>query len=185
MKTRGIRGGVLLSLDSSDDAAGIGDRLAAQADLLRGTVIIEVAERLPFDLVEQAALKVRELGGSVTEVRPAGTTAVPRGESQIINRTVRSGAKVESTGSIVVLGDVNSGAELIAADDIIVLGSLRGLAHAGAAGNEKAVIWAQEILSPQLRIGAALAQAGGGAGSDPRPELAHLRDGNIVIKPWD
>ena len=55
-------------------------------------------------------------------------------------------------GSIVVLGDVNRGAEVIAGDNIVVLGNLRGLAHAGAKGNKKAMIASHKIEAPQLRI---------------------------------
>jgi septum site-determining protein MinC len=83
----------------------------------------------------------------------------------------------------VILGDVNAGAEILAADDIIVIGTLRGLAHAGANGNDKAVVWAQRIRSPQLRIGHAVAQADGG-GAAEGPEVAHLVDGQIVVRPW-
>ena len=55
-------------------------------------------------------------------------------------------------GSVVVLGDVNAGAEIIAEDNIVILGNLRGLAHAGAKGNKKAVIAANMIDCPQIRI---------------------------------
>lgn len=65
---------------------------------------------------------------------------------------IRSGQKIENEGSIVVLGDVNSGAEVIAGDNIVVLGVLRGLAHAGAKGNRKAIIASHKIESAQLRI---------------------------------
>lgn len=51
-----------------------------------------------------------------------------------------------------ILGDVNGGAEVIAGENIVVLGHLRGLAHAGAKGNKKAIIAAQEIDCPQIRI---------------------------------
>lgn len=183
MKTRGIRSGVLLTLSSEDEIETIADRLLGNRDVFVSNIIIEIADKLPWELVTIAARTIGEIGGTVTEVRPAGSSAQPRGETQIVARTIRSGGKVESTGSIVVLGDVNSGAELMAVDDIIVLGTLRGLAHAGANGNENALIWAQEIRSPQLRIGAAVAQAAGpDAGGGP--EVAHLREGNIVIRPW-
>ena len=66
---------------------------------------------------------------------------------------IRSGQKLEFDGSIVVLGDVNSGAEVIAGDNIVVLGNLRGLAHAGAKGNQQAIIASRIIDSPQIRIG--------------------------------
>lgn len=183
MKTRGTRGGVLLTIDTDDTAESLVAGLRANRDAVSGKVMLEVPGRVPWDVVEAAVSTVTELGGTVTEVRPAGVQAAPKGETKIIGRTIRSGGKIESNGSIVVVGDVNAGAELIAVDDIIILGTLRGLAHAGATGNEKAVIWAQQIRSPQLRIGAALAQAGGPDAGDG-PEVAMLRDGNIVLKPW-
>lgn len=51
-----------------------------------------------------------------------------------------------------MIGDVNAGAEVIAGENIIVLGELRGLAHAGAKGNRKAIIAANTIDCPQIRI---------------------------------
>ena len=66
--------------------------------------------------------------------------------------SVRSGQKVEYQGSIVILGDVNSGSEIIAGENIIILGDLRGLAHAGAKGNKEAIVAANRIECPQMRI---------------------------------
>ena len=66
--------------------------------------------------------------------------------------SLRSGQKLETEGSIVILGDVNSGAEVMASDNIIVLGALRGLAHAGAKGNKKAIIASGIFDSVQVRI---------------------------------
>lgn len=66
--------------------------------------------------------------------------------------SVRSGQRIEYEGSIVILGDVNGGAEVIAADNVVVLGVLRGLAHAGARGNKKAIIAAASIDCKQIRI---------------------------------
>lgn len=77
---------------------------------------------------------------------------VENSETYFFKGGIRSGQKLEFDGSIVVLGDVNSGAEVIAGDNIVVLGTLRGLAHAGAKGNMKAIIASQKIECPQLRI---------------------------------
>ena len=66
--------------------------------------------------------------------------------------SVRSGKRIEYEGSLVILGDVNGGAEVIASDNIIVMGVLRGLAHAGAMGNKKAIIAAASIDCKQIRI---------------------------------
>ena len=73
-------------------------------------------------------------------------------ETKFYKGSLRSGQKIEFEGSIAILGDVNDGAEVIAEDNIIVVGALRGMAHAGAKGNEKAIIAAHTIVSPQVRI---------------------------------
>jgi len=73
-------------------------------------------------------------------------------ETKFYRGSLRSGNRIEYEGSIVVLGDVNYGSEVIASDNIVVLGYLRGMAHAGAKGNKKAIIAAATIESPQIRI---------------------------------
>ncbi|MFA5551497.1 MAG: septum site-determining protein MinC [Trueperaceae bacterium] len=185
MKARGTRGGILLSLELDDDAEKVAEVLEAHSELLTGRVALELAERTPYQIVQVVAAHVAAAGGELTDVRPPTAVMQARGETVIVARTVRSGGKIESTGSVVVLGDVNSGAEILANDDIIVVGMLRGLAHAGASGNEKAVIWAERILSPQLRIGGALAQSGGDESEQKGPEVAHLKEGAILIRPWN
>ena len=66
--------------------------------------------------------------------------------------SLRSGQKIEYEGSIVLIGDLNGGAEIIAGENIAVVGALRGVAHAGAKGNKKAIITAASIEAPQVRI---------------------------------
>lgn len=86
--------------------------------------------------------------------------------------SIRSGKRIEYEGSIVVLGDVNGGAEVIAGDNVVVLGVLRGLAHAGARGNKKAVIAAASIDCKQIRI------------ADIIKEIEEEKDeqGNIIVQ---
>ena len=73
-------------------------------------------------------------------------------ETKFYKGSIRSGQRMEFEGSIVIIGDVNDGAEVIAEDNIAIVGNLRGMAHAGAKGNEKAIIAANIIQSPQIRI---------------------------------
>ncbi len=73
-------------------------------------------------------------------------------ETKFHRGSLRSGQKMESEGSLVIIGDVNSGAEVMASDHIIVLGALRGLAHAGAKGNKQAIIAAGLLDTVQIRI---------------------------------
>lgn len=73
-------------------------------------------------------------------------------KTKFYKSSLRSGQKLEYEGSLVILGDVNAGAEVIAEENIVILGNLRGLAHAGAKGNKKAIIAANMIDCPQIRI---------------------------------
>lgn len=195
MRLRGIRGGVLLTLDAKSSADELGPALAPHAAVLGGKVVLEVAEKVPVAVVLAAIAQVAACGGEVTELRPPTVVTAARAETVIVARTVRSGGRVESAGSLVVLGDVNAGSELVAEGDVIVTGVLRGVAHAGAAGNEKALIYAERILAPQLRIAGVLAQGteradgagdGKGDGDEGRrsKEVAFVREGQIVVRPW-
>lgn len=85
-------------------------------------------------------------------IKKAFNKEIESSETKFHKGSLRSGQKVEFDGSVVILGDVNGGAEVIARDNIVVLGMLRGLAHAGAKGNKKAIIAASSIESPQIRI---------------------------------
>jgi septum formation inhibitor MinC len=70
----------------------------------------------------------------------------------IVRGTFRAGEVFRIPGSVVVLGNVNPGAQIIADGDIVVFGTLRGLAHAGAAGDAAATITAMSASKPDLRI---------------------------------
>ena len=73
-------------------------------------------------------------------------------ETKFHRGSLRSGQRMETEGSLVILGDVNSGAEVVASENIVVLGALRGLAHAGAKGNKQAIIAAGLFDAVQVRI---------------------------------
>ena len=85
-------------------------------------------------------------------IKKAFEKEIENSETKFHKGNLRSGRKIETEGSLVILGDVNGGAEIIAGENIVVLGVLRGLAHAGAKGNKKGIIAANRIESPQLRI---------------------------------
>ena len=103
-------------------------------------------------------------------------------ETKFHRGSLRSGQKIETEGSIVIIGDVNSGAEVIASDNIIVLGALRGLAHAGAKGNKQAIIAAGLVDAVQIRIANIVKEI------DREEEIMHKQsyisivDDNIVIE---
>lgn len=113
------------------------------------------------------------------EAAPEATT-----EAKVVRRTLRSGQTVRHPGHIVVIGDVNPGAEIVAGGDIVVWGRVRGLVHAGALGGEDAVICALDLAPTQLRIGNHIARSPEERPKRAVPEMASVRDGQIVAVPW-
>jgi len=98
--------------------------------------------------------------------------------------TLRSGQSISAVGTIVVVGDVNAGAELIATGDIVVWGALRGVAHAGAQGDETSAVYALRLEPMQLRIARCIAIA---PPQEKRAkhavaEVARIREGKISIE---
>lgn len=99
---------------------------------------------------EKEVKKEKELG--LHTIKYGYEKEIKETVTKIFDGSLRSGKKLEFEGSLVIIGDINAGAEVIAGDHIIVLGSIRGLAHAGAKGNRKAMIIANEIDATQIRI---------------------------------
>jgi septum site-determining protein MinC len=115
----------------------------------------------------------------------ADEAAWAAGTALLIRRTVRSGQVVRYPGTVIVMGDVNPGAEVIAEGDVIVWGKLRGVVHAGASGNESAIVGALILMPTQLRIGGFIARAPDDRRVPHTPaEIARVRGGQIVVEPW-
>jgi septum site-determining protein MinC len=101
-----------------------------------------------------------------------------------INKTLRSGKRVEFPGHVVVVGDVNAGAEIIADGNVIVWGRVRGMIHAGAKGNRSATICALDLSATQLRI-ANEVSAMLKPQKNPRPEIASINsEGHLQAELW-
>jgi septum site-determining protein MinC len=110
----------------------------------------------------------------------------PRDHDDILylRRTVRSGQAIHHHSSVVILGDVNPGAEIVAGGDIIVWGVLRGMVHAGYPDNEQALVCSLQLSPVQLRIAHLLSRPPEGFEAQPRPEVATIRQGQIVVEAW-
>ncbi len=153
---------------------------------------IEEAPQMPIEVefagdvtgaVVQALLDSATSRGLEVRFRPPRTARqIPH--TEVVDHTLRSGQRITSSGTVVVLGDVNPGAEVVAGGDVIVVGKLRGLAHAGAEGNDDATIWALELGAKQLRIAGHVAVAPEDAPAPAGPERARVEDGQIIIEPW-
>lgn len=77
----------------------------------------------------------------------------PRGAGLVIAEPVRGGQQVRcSDGDLTVLAPVGHGAELVAAGHIHVYGALRGRAFAGAEGDERAMIFCDQLDAELVSI---------------------------------
>jgi septum site-determining protein MinC len=102
----------------------------------------------------------------------------------LLKQTLRSGNSVQYQGHVTVIGDVNPGAEIIAGGDVVVWGRLRGMVHAGAEGNPQAVVCALDLSPTQLRIAGKIAIPPK-ENRDPKPEIAAIREDQVVAELWD
>ncbi len=171
--------------------------LLAQNEVALGTVISEA----PGTRAAARHLGLETKRSPRTEPRPerraeedfaepfvplrAGLSRGEFGEGALVRCTLRSGQVIRHPGHVVVIGDVNAGAEVIAGGDIVIWGRLRGTVHAGAAGDDQAIVCALDLAPTQLRIGKRIARPPEGK---PRrrtvPEMASVEEGRIIIRSW-
>jgi septum site-determining protein MinC len=134
-------------------------------------------------------------GIPVADAAPAVTnTSV--GAYFVYRGYLRSGHRLQRKESVLVIGDVNPGAEVSSDGDVLVWGRLRGVVHAGAKGNARAIVAALDLEPTQLRIADVMT-----IGPDPRPgqpgkwfwkrsatkrpEIARIANETISIEEWD
>jgi septum site-determining protein MinC len=102
----------------------------------------------------------------------------------VVKQTLRSGQRVEHPEDVVVIGDVHAGAEVVAGRNVVVWGKLHGVVHAGAMGDEEAVVCALDLAPTQLRIAGHIARSPEEKRRRPVPEMAQVRDDHIEAVPW-
>ncbi len=105
------------------------------------------------------------------------------GNTLLIRKSIRSGQKVEHKGTIVIIGDINPGAEIKASGHVIIIGSLKGNVHAGADGDEEAVIYANKLSPNIIKIAGLIAKAPENEKDvDSEPEIARIYKKQIIIE---
>jgi len=109
---------------------------------------------------------------------------------------LRSGHRLRRREHIIVIGDINPGAEVISNGDVLVWGRLRGVVHAGAGGDRRALVAALDLEPTQLRIADVLKIAPDPKPGHPgrffwrrsqhkRPEIARVVQDEIITEEWD
>src|SRR3990172_432562 len=99
-------------------------------------------------------------------------TLIDGEEAVLVIRTLHSGNVLR-----------NPGAEIAAGGNVIVWGRLRGVVHAGAGGDEAAVVCALDLAPTQLRIAGQIAVSPERR-KYPGPEIARIRDGQLIAETW-
>jgi septum site-determining protein MinC len=152
--------------------------LSLWAVLSDSATTVDAAQALDLKTSISTPIPSREEEESEFDPEEDGTVGV------MLKRTLRSGRTVNSAGHVVVLGDVNPGAKIIAAGDIIIWGRLRGIVHAGADGDEEAVVCALDMNPMQLRIAGYITTSPQDKRRQPKPEIASVRKEQIIVEPW-
>jgi len=122
--------GARLALDVASQILNVNDLVSLRDQLSeRGIALWAVISESPK--TEQTA-QLLGLATRISKPRPEETRAYAvddLGEETalFLDRTLRSGTRIDFAGHVVVMGDVNPGAEIVAEGNIIVWGRLRGM----------------------------------------------------------
>ena len=178
-------------------SADQGVDLIARNRLLDSRQLQELATRLEdYDLHlkrvytnrRQTAVAAATAGYSVEQQDlPKLLTSPPvAGQSPLalplyLQTTLRSGAEIRHAGTVVLMGDLNPGSAIVADGDILIWGRLRGLAHAGANGNDRCLILALQMEPTQIRIADVVARPPGAPPQPFYPEVAYVTPQGIRI----
>lgn len=193
-----IWGQMKLRLFGSDrfQISGTIVHLVAQDRLLDSRQLQELAEALnEFSLQlksvstsrRQTAIAAATAGYSVEQLQPETnlisepTPKIPTADALYLTTTVRSGVEIRHPGSVIIFGDVNPGGIVAADGDILVWGRLRGIAHAGALGNQECLIMALQMEPTQLRIADTVARSPEKPPAHFEPEVAYITPQGIRI----
>jgi septum site-determining protein MinC len=195
---KGVNGGLQLVLNVAAFDAALAQltaKLAASEEFFPPGTVVKLPPGLTLAPAErqQLALVLAEYGltcagepadgDGTEEALPGAAREGYEINALVVARTLRSGQKIVYPGSVVIIGDVNPGAQVVAGGDIIVLGACRGVAHAGARGDQTATITANRIVAIQLRIAGLIARAPDDLDKPAYIETARIKEGTVVIEP--
>lgn len=203
---KGTKKGIIIQLDEEVTFAEIIDalneKLETSNNFFKGAKVIGTEGRTLVTKEESVLAEIfsKEFGMLVTSMKPylppkreepkqkpsvtKAFDGLEEGMTKFVRGTLRSGRSIEFEGNVVILGDINPGAQVIAHGNIAVFGSLRGVAHAGAGGNESAWVVAQRLQPTQLRIGSLITRSPDDSNGPTSPEIAYVKDKNIMIEPY-
>lgn len=118
-----------------------GNRFCNEEELKEIMNVVHESPHLRVSKIQSEVITIEECNRKVLE-----------NQSETYIGIVRSGQVVKADGDLVVIGDVNPNGRVVAGGSIYILGRLKGIAHAGATGNEEAVIAASWLEATHLMI---------------------------------
>ena len=177
--------GARLALDVGSQVLHVNEMVELRDQLSdRSVVLWAVVSESPT--TEQTA-QLLGLATRISKPRPEEERFSGEGQNDelalYVNKTLRSGTRIEYPGHVVVLGDVNPGAEIIAEGTVIIWGKLRGSVHAGSKGDEDSKVCALDFAPMQLRI----AEETVNIKKEKQilgPVAAFIRNERVVVESW-
>lgn len=196
---KGVKDGLVFLLDDtcefSDVIAELKHKLEkTHQQILTGPIIhvhVKLGNRtVTEEQKEQVRSIISRRGNLLVQSVEAQDSSLHRtepdpGDVKLVKGMVRSGQTLSHEGNILFLGDVNPGGTILSSGSIYIMGSLRGMAHAGVDGDEKAVIAASHMRPTQLRIAGIISRPPDewnlSDSFDAYMEFAYIKDGKMEI----
>lgn len=108
--------------------------------------------KLSANILENSNFTVREFVQNVIDIDLAEKWHKDTSPHMVV-KNVRNGQIVRSERDIILFGDVRPGGLVRSTGSIMVIGEIKGTLHAGANGDEEAIIVAPFSYDAQVRIG--------------------------------
>lgn len=162
---------------------------------LEGKTVQEEDERRIVQAIQaNSDIEIVCLVGKNQETNKSFIKAIQRVEQQhtenfarFYRGSLKSGQKIETESSMILLGDVLPGCCITATKDIIIIGGLYGEVHAGFGGEDGHFVVALELFPEKIRIGdfryKPREKSKWGLKPKVQPKIAYVKDSHIVIEP--
>lgn len=132
-----------------------------------------------YDTLKKIGLPLGE--PKILQNKKAAAEGVP---GMLFTGTLRGGQKIEHEGDVIVAGHANTGSEIWAGGHVVVLGWLKGLVHAGCAGNNNMSVAARSLESGQVRIGNKVGLIDRQSPFWGRSSIVTVSDEEVLIAEW-
>ncbi|OPH48577.1 septum site-determining protein MinC [Paenibacillus ferrarius] len=139
----------------------------------------EQKEEIRSVIKQKGNLLIQSIEG---EPRKEAAAEEPVASMTTVKGMIRSGQTLHQEGDLLYLGDVNPGGTITSTGNIYIMGSLRGMAHAGIDGDDKAIIAASHMRPTQLRIAGIISRSPDEWGIEEAfMEFAYVKEGKMEI----